>query len=166
VKLTTHLHLVPRSKNEWSYTSIPPVHLHNVVLGLKKNRDNFTFSVNKFRRFCKTRTGDRPCQKALPTQDNATQHRETHTFICASNGIRTDDPSVRAIHNIRDLNCATVKKSQIREPFAKFVDSPYYSESELCGGAMTVSFSRYLPWQAMHFLERSTHFSETELRSF
>jgi hypothetical protein len=23
VKLTTHLHLVPRSKNEWSYTSIP-----------------------------------------------------------------------------------------------------------------------------------------------
>jgi hypothetical protein len=24
VKLTTHLHLVPRSKNEWSYTSTPP----------------------------------------------------------------------------------------------------------------------------------------------
>jgi hypothetical protein len=23
VKLTTHLHLVPRSKNEWSYTSSP-----------------------------------------------------------------------------------------------------------------------------------------------
>jgi hypothetical protein len=23
VKLTTHLHLVPRSKNEWSYTSTP-----------------------------------------------------------------------------------------------------------------------------------------------
>jgi hypothetical protein len=28
----------------------------------------------------------------------------------------------------------------IRGPFAKFVDSPYYSESELCGGAVTVSF--------------------------
>jgi hypothetical protein len=28
----------------------------------------------------------------------------------------------------------------------------YYSESELCGGAVTVSFSKYLPWQAMHFL--------------
>jgi hypothetical protein len=27
-----HLHLVPRSKNEWSYTSTPPVRLHGVVL--------------------------------------------------------------------------------------------------------------------------------------
>jgi hypothetical protein len=34
----------------------------------------------------------------------------------------------------------------IRGPFAKFVDSPYYSESEVCGGAVTVSFSNYLPW--------------------
>jgi hypothetical protein len=34
----------------------------------------------------------------------------------------------------------------VRGPFAKFVDSPYYSESELCGGAVTVSFSKYLPW--------------------
>jgi hypothetical protein len=32
VKLTTHLHLAPRSKNEWSYTSTPPIHLHGVVL--------------------------------------------------------------------------------------------------------------------------------------
>jgi hypothetical protein len=49
----------------------------------------------------------------------------------------------------------------IRGPFEKFVDSPYYSESELCGGAVTVSFSKYLLWQAMHFLQRSTHFSKT-----
>jgi hypothetical protein len=28
----------------------------------------------------------------------------------------------------------------IRRPFEKFVDSSYYSESELCGGAVTVSF--------------------------
>jgi hypothetical protein len=28
----------------------------------------------------------------------------------------------------------------IQGPFEKFVDSPYYSESELCGGAVTVSF--------------------------
>jgi hypothetical protein len=27
VKLTTHLHLVQRSKNEWSYTSTPPIRL-------------------------------------------------------------------------------------------------------------------------------------------
>jgi hypothetical protein len=50
---------------------------------------------------------------------------------------------------------------QIRGPFAKFVDSHYYSESELCGGAVTVSFSKDLPWQAIHFLQRSTHLSKT-----
>jgi hypothetical protein len=27
-----HLHLVPRSNNEWSYTSVPPIRLHGVVL--------------------------------------------------------------------------------------------------------------------------------------
>jgi hypothetical protein len=46
--------------------------------------------------------------------------------------------------------------SVIRGPFEKFMGSPYYSESELCGGAVTVSFSKYLSWQAMHFLQRST----------
>jgi hypothetical protein len=30
--LTTHLLIVPRSKNEWSYTSTPPLSLHGVVL--------------------------------------------------------------------------------------------------------------------------------------
>jgi hypothetical protein len=45
--------------------------------------------------------------------------------------------------------------------FEKFVDSPYYSESELREGAATVSFSMYLPWQAMHFLQRFTHFPKT-----
>jgi hypothetical protein len=48
-----------------------------------------------------------------------------------------------------------------RGPFEKFVDSPHYSESELFGGVMTVSFSKYLPWQAMHFLQLSTHSSKT-----
>jgi hypothetical protein len=32
VKLTTHPHLVPRSKNAWSYTSTPPIHIHGMVL--------------------------------------------------------------------------------------------------------------------------------------
>jgi hypothetical protein len=32
----------------------------------------------------------------------------------------------------------------------KFVDT-HYSESEFCNGAVTVSFSKYLPRQAMHF---------------
>jgi hypothetical protein len=49
----------------------------------------------------------------------------------------------------------------IRGPFEKFMDSPYYSELELGRGAVTVSFSQYLPWQAMHFLQRSTHFWKT-----
>jgi hypothetical protein len=56
------------------------------------------------------------------------------------------------------LNCFTI---HVRGSFEKFVDSPNYSESELCGGAVTVSFSKYFPWQAMHFLQRSTHFSKT-----
>jgi hypothetical protein len=31
VKLTTN-HLVPKSKNEWRYTSTPPIRLHGVAL--------------------------------------------------------------------------------------------------------------------------------------
>jgi hypothetical protein len=31
MKLTPHLHLVPRSKNEWSCTSTPPIRLRGVV---------------------------------------------------------------------------------------------------------------------------------------
>jgi len=54
----------------------------------------------------------------------------------------------------------------IRGPFEKFLDSPNYSESELCEGAGTVSFSKYIPWQAIHFLQRSTHFSKTCCRLF
>jgi hypothetical protein len=54
----------------------------------------------------------------------------------------------------------------MRGQFEKYVDSPYYSESELWGGAVTVSFSKYLPWKAMHFLQLSTHFSKTCCRPF
>jgi hypothetical protein len=45
VKLTTHLHLVPRSKNEWSCTTTSPIRLHGVVLIKKKQRDNFTLPL-------------------------------------------------------------------------------------------------------------------------
>jgi hypothetical protein len=54
-----------------------------------------------------------------------------------------------------------ILQTVIRGPFAKFVNSHYYSELELCGGAVTVSFSKYLPWQAMHFIQRHTHLSTT-----
>jgi hypothetical protein len=60
-----------------------------------------------------------------------------------------------------DIIYLTLIGKQIRGPFAKFVDSPYHSEAELCGDAVTVSFSKHSPWQAMHFLQRSTHFSKT-----
>jgi hypothetical protein len=55
---------------------------------------------------------------------------------------------------------------EVRGPFTKFVHSPYYSEWKLYGGAVTVSFSKCLPCQAMHFLQRSTHFSKTYCRPF
>jgi hypothetical protein len=42
VKLTTHLHLVPRSKNAWSYTSTPQYAF--MAWCLVKHRDNFTFT--------------------------------------------------------------------------------------------------------------------------
>jgi hypothetical protein len=47
--------------------------------------------------------------------------------------------------------------------FEKFVDSPYYSDLELYGGAVMAFFffSKYLPWQPMHFLKHSTHFLKT-----
>jgi hypothetical protein len=41
VKLTTHLHLVPRPKNERSYTSTPQYEF--TAWCLVKHRDNFTF---------------------------------------------------------------------------------------------------------------------------
>jgi hypothetical protein len=54
----------------------------------------------------------------------------------------------------------------MRGPFEKFVASPYHSESKLCGGAVTVSFSKYLTWQPMPFLQRSIHFPKTCCRPF
>jgi len=35
--------------------------------------------------------------------------------------------------------------THIRGLFEKFMDSPFHSESELCEGTVTVSFSKFLP---------------------
>jgi hypothetical protein len=43
VKLTTHLHLVPRLKISGAIHPLT-LRLHGVVLSLKKHRDNFTFT--------------------------------------------------------------------------------------------------------------------------
>jgi hypothetical protein len=44
VKLTTHLHLVPRSNNEWNYTSTPQ-YAFIAWCSDKKHRENFTFLI-------------------------------------------------------------------------------------------------------------------------
>jgi hypothetical protein len=46
VKLTTHLHLVPRSNDEWSYTSTPQYASMVWCSVKKKHRVNFTFTFN------------------------------------------------------------------------------------------------------------------------
>jgi hypothetical protein len=55
VKLTTYLHLVPRSKNGWSYNSTPPIRLHGVVLIKNAQRQLylylFTFTHKTLLRF-------------------------------------------------------------------------------------------------------------------
>jgi hypothetical protein len=61
--------------------------------------------------------------------------------------------------NTRSLH-VSVQNDDIQGPFANFMGSPYYSKLELCGGVVTDSFSYYLPWQAMHFLQCSIHFSK------
>jgi hypothetical protein len=73
------------------------------------------------------------------------------------------------LHTTLDNFCACCweqhlyTRTHARGPFEKFVDSPHYFKSELHEGAVTVSFSKYLRWQAMHFLQR---FSKTCCRPF
>jgi hypothetical protein len=42
---TDHLHIVPRSKNEWICTSTLPIRVHGMVLSYKRNRDRFMFTL-------------------------------------------------------------------------------------------------------------------------
>jgi hypothetical protein len=90
-------------------------------------------------------------------------HGNVDQFYISSSKFVTHVTPHKSISHSQRAQLATLSLSnEIRVPFEKFVDSPYYSESELYGGAVTVSFSKYLPWQAMHFLERSIHFSKTQ----
>jgi hypothetical protein len=43
MNLTTHPHLVPKSKNEWSYTVIPLIRLHGVVLSEAQGQLYFNY---------------------------------------------------------------------------------------------------------------------------
>jgi len=51
--------------------------------------------------------------------------------------------SVKAV-NV-EKNNTRYFKSVNTKAVCKVRDSPYYSESEICAGAVTVSFSKYLP---------------------
>jgi hypothetical protein len=46
VKLTTHLHLLPKSKNEWSYTSIPQ-YTFMAWFSVKRNKKSFKMQSHK-----------------------------------------------------------------------------------------------------------------------
>jgi hypothetical protein len=46
------------------------------------------------------------------------------------------------------------------------MDLPYYSELELCGGVVTLSFLKYLLGYAVHFLQHSTYFLKMCCKSF
>jgi hypothetical protein len=73
------------------------------------------------------------------------------------------ETSVYYVHLTRliareDFNLNKPSRLALQGLFAKFVNSPYYPESEICGDVVTVSFLKYLPWQVMHFLQQSTQF--------
>jgi hypothetical protein len=55
------------------------------------------------------------------------------------------DTDVRTYY-IHNTYINTHTHTYIGGSLENFVDSPYYYESELRGGAVTVSFSKYLPW--------------------
>jgi hypothetical protein len=88
-------------------------------------------------------------------------HLETEIFL--SKSLYYLLPKQVSINSMLWVPCADCN---IWGPFEKFLDSPYYSESALHGGVVTVSFLKYLPWQVKDFLQSSTHFSKMCCRLF
>jgi hypothetical protein len=90
------------------------------------------------------------------------------SWLPLSTELHEDDPQHVTTWCAIAINSATGFRITLCFPSAhsNFVVSSCYSESELCGGAVTVSFSKYLPLQAMNFLQRSTHCSKTCCRPF
>jgi len=81
VYLTTYLHLVPRSKNEWSYNSTPP-YAFMAWYSVKAQVGLIGPGIS-------------PTQGLYPHR--TTQHSKTRINIHAPSGIRTRDPSVREV---------------------------------------------------------------------
>jgi hypothetical protein len=92
MKLTTYLHLVPRSKNAWNCTPTPPICLYGVVLSLKKkHRGNFTFLPFTYRNSLWRRmyaTRNKSFLVAVPTISSLKfielRHYSAHCFINCS----------------------------------------------------------------------------------
>jgi hypothetical protein len=86
----------------------------------------------------------------------------SHRVSCTVSIATSQRVSIRCWHLATLSPAFQVPFSTIDVPcHCTYNSFPYYSKSELCGGAVTVSFSKYLPWQAMHFLQGSTDFSIT-----
>jgi hypothetical protein len=134
-----------------------PPHLF-MVWYLAKHRDNLTFYV-RATLVCHT-TFNGSCSSNLIVIQLVIKkpcyRKKWFTKPC--NRTLTDPDHIVTTYSLRSILIAS---SHPRGPFEKFEDSPYHSGSELCEGAVTVSFSKYLPWQAMYLLQRSTHFPKT-----
>jgi hypothetical protein len=72
-------------------------------------------------------------------------YRRLRGPCCLQHCMALQPRRIRLEHSHILQACAIKMLGNIRGPFEKFVDSPYYSESELCGGVVTVCFSKYLP---------------------
>jgi len=90
VKLTTHLHPVPRLQNVWSYASTPPIRLHAVVLS-ESTGITLPLPLPLLLWRC---IGP---SHGLYLLHKRAQHRKTSTYIHALSGIRTHGPSFRTV---------------------------------------------------------------------
>jgi hypothetical protein len=103
---------------------------------------------------------------AMPNRFVSKQHDRHSVFIKGTRSAYIHVIVWHSFHLLVDFQISYAIKRYIRGPFEKFVDSPYYSELELFEGTVTVSFSKYLLWQAMNFLQRSTHCMADVLMGF
>jgi hypothetical protein len=71
-----------------------------------------------------------------------------------------------SVSEIRQVSVSVKTSNSVYEGRLKNSWTHLITPSRKVGGAVTVSFSKDLLWQAIHFLQRSTHFSKTCCRPF
>jgi hypothetical protein len=123
VKLTTHLHLVPKSKNEWSYTSA--LQYASVTwCSVKAQGQLYLYLYIYLDGYLVGLLGWGISLTQGLYLNRTTQHGKTRTHIHASSGIRTPDPSVRTVE---DITCLRPLGPAIREQIGLI----YFSESHV-----------------------------------